>query len=868
MAYKVFDDYNADYKTSAQEQRTVLNAHESERLTLPDESYVRDADMSRDGVDLVLETDHGTVVVEGYFSAEPTPNLFAPDGTALTPNLVESFTRGGNEYADAGYSTNDASPVGAVQEISGEATVTRLNGTVESVGIGTPIYPGDIVETNDEGAVNIMFIDETTFAISEDARLAIDEYVFDPATQSGTTNFSVLKGVFVFTSGLIGRDDPDDVMIDTPSGSIGIRGTIIAGDVDTGEITVIEGAIVLHDLSGNSITLANQYETARFNTVDNNIDYVGTLEANDVSSKFSSVSTVSANLFSSINDSANEGQETSQKTIVEDTKQANDTEAQEKQSTSSEATDSNSESSTQDDGATEAAPEGSAEEEQETDASLESSPNEAEFLTSGDILNPEGDFTQSAPKPPAPSTTTTSSSTTGPTSTSGTNPPPVIEVKDNTDAPPFTIDVTKFSFQENVTGATVARVTGDFTNFTNLSLAGTAVNYYDIERVTANEFIIKLKATVSINAESPYKLNILATNESGAATIIRDIDLNVIDVNEPLSYSSVSMPTSYFEVAKTSVFTYDFSKEFEDQDGLTGFTLTTAPVHPDIASYSFDNTTGILTLQMNSTLVNSGADINFTVQAQSNSGTLSRGYTIDVLDETTTLSTITTANDIYYGNDATIFVAANGVRIFANGDSADNTVYLNGNNGTAHTGAGNDTIDTAGATTGFQIFAGDGNDTINLESANGIAYGEGGNDQFWIDSAGAISDLQTTSLGYKINGGSGNDLLHLTNNAGGSIDFTAIDNTYIRNIEKIATINGVADTVTLSYQDVIAMTDENNVLKIDMDSNDTLNFINGSGNQFFHKGTESDGGEQYNIYTDGTITLMVDTDASNVSGIV
>src|SRR5690606_2307955 len=99
----------------------------------------------------------------------------------------------------------------------------------------------------------------------DNARLAIDEYVFDPATQSGENNFSVLRGVFVFTSGLIGREDPDDVKIETPVGSIGIRGTTIMGHINPdgdSQITVVEGAIVVTNGQGEQ-TLSQQFETVK-----------------------------------------------------------------------------------------------------------------------------------------------------------------------------------------------------------------------------------------------------------------------------------------------------------------------------------------------------------------------------------------------------------------------------------------------------------------------------------------------------------------------------------------------------------------------------------------------------------------------------
>src|SRR5690606_34507143 len=97
----------------------------------------------------------------------------------------------------------------------------------------------------------------------------------------------------------------DDVSIDTPVGSIGIRGTIIMGDVETGEITVVEGAIVLRDFQGHEVTLASQFESAKFVPGDG-IESMGTLSAHEVGTKFASVSTVSGTLFSSINDVAAE----------------------------------------------------------------------------------------------------------------------------------------------------------------------------------------------------------------------------------------------------------------------------------------------------------------------------------------------------------------------------------------------------------------------------------------------------------------------------------------------------------------------------------------------------------------------------------
>ena len=305
----------------------VVQAESGGSVSVPDSAFVTGSQIIRDGQDLKLESPDGqTVTIENYFSVDPAPIINSPEGQSLTPDLVQSFAQHQQTYAQAGTMT-DESPVGSITEIEGSATITHTNGTTEIAAIGTPVYEGDIIETNGEGSLNISFIDDTQFAISSNARLAIDEYVFDASTESGSSDFSVLRGLFVFTSGLIGRDDPDDVEIDTPMGSIGIRGTMIAGNVDTGEITVLEGAIVLRGVNGGEVTLAQQFETARFNPSGGTVDYVGTTSADNFSSDFNAIKTVSPYTFIAVEptiESAPEGN-----SGAEDTQQTEEAPAKE-----------------------------------------------------------------------------------------------------------------------------------------------------------------------------------------------------------------------------------------------------------------------------------------------------------------------------------------------------------------------------------------------------------------------------------------------------------------------------------------------------------------------------------------------------------
>ena len=202
----------------------------------------------------------------------------------------------------------DENQIGEVTEVTGAAIIIRTDGSQETATLGTEIFEGDIVETSDGGAVNIGFVDDSSFAVSSDARIAIDEFVFDPASEAGAQDFSVMKGVFMYTSGLIGRENPDSVEIDTPVGSIGIRGTIIGGNINPdgeSQVTVIEGAIVVRNEGGEQL-LSTQYDTVRLNSIDMAPSSVETLSVERVANDYGAIKDVSADLFSSFNDQMNE----------------------------------------------------------------------------------------------------------------------------------------------------------------------------------------------------------------------------------------------------------------------------------------------------------------------------------------------------------------------------------------------------------------------------------------------------------------------------------------------------------------------------------------------------------------------------------
>ena len=82
-----------------------------------------------------------------------------------------------------------AEVIGHIETATGDVLVTRAEGTQENLSEGAPVYQGDILQTGTGAAVEIVFIDDTTFSLGEDARMVLDELIFDAQAEQGGAVF-------------------------------------------------------------------------------------------------------------------------------------------------------------------------------------------------------------------------------------------------------------------------------------------------------------------------------------------------------------------------------------------------------------------------------------------------------------------------------------------------------------------------------------------------------------------------------------------------------------------------------------------------------------------------------------------------------
>lgn len=122
---------------------------------------------------------------------------------------------------------------GVAAAVRGQVEIAERVGAVgRLVRSGEPVFLGNAIRSGPDSGLQILLLDQTTFTIGPNSELTIDEFVFDPATSAGKVTASVAKGVFRFVTGKVAQQQPSNMQVKLPAGTIGIRGTIAIGRVD------------------------------------------------------------------------------------------------------------------------------------------------------------------------------------------------------------------------------------------------------------------------------------------------------------------------------------------------------------------------------------------------------------------------------------------------------------------------------------------------------------------------------------------------------------------------------------------------------------------------------------------------------------
>jgi hypothetical protein len=120
--------------------------------------------------------------------------------------------------------------VGKVTEQTGPTEIVRNKKSIPSA-LNAGVEMNDTIITA-KAKAKLTFQDNTTVNITEQSKLIIDDFVYDPKQGTGKLAVKVALGTARYTSGQIAKTNPQSVNVQTPTATVAVRGTDFSMTVD------------------------------------------------------------------------------------------------------------------------------------------------------------------------------------------------------------------------------------------------------------------------------------------------------------------------------------------------------------------------------------------------------------------------------------------------------------------------------------------------------------------------------------------------------------------------------------------------------------------------------------------------------------
>ncbi|MEL6794259.1 MAG: FecR domain-containing protein, partial [Pseudomonadota bacterium] len=191
----------------------------------------------------------------------------------------------------AAFAPGEASAeVGVLAAVNRDMTGARPSEQARPIFINERLVADERIDTSANGGGQVLFLDQTSLTIAPNSSIVLDQYVYDPSTETGSIGISVARGAMRMIGGRITKGSP--ATIKTPSATIGIRGGM--GNVSVGD----NGTIYMHvagisstiDTDNGSLTITQQGGLAQI-MPDGGIEYLGLATGDVIASVFGAAST-------------------------------------------------------------------------------------------------------------------------------------------------------------------------------------------------------------------------------------------------------------------------------------------------------------------------------------------------------------------------------------------------------------------------------------------------------------------------------------------------------------------------------------------------------------------------------------------------
>jgi hypothetical protein len=127
--------------------------------------------------------------------------------------------------------TGNAETPSAAIGVAASITPSAESGTgtaFQTLAPGSELHANETVRTGDVGKADLVFIDRTNLTVGPTSEVKLDKFVYDPVGNKGKVVIQATRGAFRFATG---TQDHSAYQLNTPYGSLGVRGTAFTCEV-------------------------------------------------------------------------------------------------------------------------------------------------------------------------------------------------------------------------------------------------------------------------------------------------------------------------------------------------------------------------------------------------------------------------------------------------------------------------------------------------------------------------------------------------------------------------------------------------------------------------------------------------------------
>ena len=121
--------------------------------------------------------------------------------------------------------------VALFKNVAGSMKVVRQDVAIDAVP-GTVLFASDKVVSGVNSTAGIVFKDGTLVTVGPSSEVQIRDYAFETKDSKYAFDLYLAKGSAIYSSGKIGKLSPESVKVNTPTATVGVRGTRFIVTVD------------------------------------------------------------------------------------------------------------------------------------------------------------------------------------------------------------------------------------------------------------------------------------------------------------------------------------------------------------------------------------------------------------------------------------------------------------------------------------------------------------------------------------------------------------------------------------------------------------------------------------------------------------